>query len=90
MILGLAVANTIAGAEAGAEYLSWSPSTASANGPAAASLEEVAVALLVLYGVDVGLDAARRTAISRLVEEMSGVPSPQRRQGDRREELVCP
>jgi isopropylmalate/homocitrate/citramalate synthase len=70
---GLAVANTIAGAEAGAEYLS-----VTINGigerSGNASLEEVAVALLVLYGVDVGLDTTRLTAISRLVEEMSGVP----------------
>ncbi|WJR77280.1 homocitrate synthase [Bradyrhizobium sp. NP1] len=70
---GLAVANTIAGAEAGAEYLS-----VTINGigerSGNASLEEVAVALLVLYGVDVGLDTSRLTAISRLVEDMSKVP----------------
>ncbi|WP_343712559.1 homocitrate synthase [Inquilinus sp.] len=70
---GLAVANTIAGAAAGAEYLS-----VTMNGigerSGNASLEEVAVALFVLYGVDLGLDTTMLTGLSRLVEELSGVP----------------
>jgi isopropylmalate/homocitrate/citramalate synthase len=69
---GLGVANTIAGAEAGAEYLS-----VTVNGIGErcgnASLEEAAVALKVLYGVDVGIDTAKLTEISHLVEELSGV-----------------
>jgi isopropylmalate/homocitrate/citramalate synthase len=69
---GLGVANTIAGAEAGAEYLS-----VTVNGIGErcgnAALEETAVALRVLYGVDVGLDTAKLTELSRLVEELSGV-----------------
>lgn len=69
---GLAVANTIAGAQAGAEYLS-----VTMNGigerSGNASLEETAVALLVLYGIDVGLDTTRLMAVSRLVEEASRV-----------------
>jgi isopropylmalate/homocitrate/citramalate synthase len=69
---GLAVANTIAGAEAGAEYLS-----VTVNGigerSGNAALEEVALALKVLYGVDAGVDTSKFTALSRLVEELSGV-----------------
>jgi isopropylmalate/homocitrate/citramalate synthase len=69
---GLAVANTIAGAQMGAEYLS-----VTINGigerSGNASLEETAVALLVLYGVDVGLDTTKLTGVSRLVEEASRV-----------------
>ncbi len=69
---GLGTANTIAGAEAGAEYLS-----VTVNGIGErcgnASLEETAVALRVLYGVDTGIDTAKLTKISHLVEELSGV-----------------
>jgi isopropylmalate/homocitrate/citramalate synthase len=69
---GLGVANTIAGAEAGAEYLS-----VTVNGIGErcgnAALEETALALRVLFGIDLGLDIARLTELSRLVEELSGV-----------------
>jgi isopropylmalate/homocitrate/citramalate synthase len=69
---GLGVANTIAGAEAGAEYLS-----VTVNGigerSGNAALEETALALRALYGVDTGLDLAKLTELSRLVEELSGV-----------------
>lgn len=69
---GLAVANTIAGAQAGAEYLS-----VTINGigerSGNASLEEAAVALMVLYGVDVGIDTTKLTSVSRMVEEASRV-----------------
>jgi len=69
---GLAVANTIAGAQAGAEYLS-----VTINGigerSGNASLEETAVALLVLYGSDCGLDTTRLTSVSRFVEQASRV-----------------
>jgi isopropylmalate/homocitrate/citramalate synthase len=69
---GLAVANTIAGVQHGAEYVS-----VTVNGigerSGNASLEEVALALQVLYGVDCGIDTAQFLAISQLVEERSGV-----------------
>jgi isopropylmalate/homocitrate/citramalate synthase len=69
---GLGVANTIAGAEAGAEYLS-----VTVNGIGErcgnASLEETVTALRVLYGIDAGVDTAKFTELSRLVEELSGV-----------------
>jgi isopropylmalate/homocitrate/citramalate synthase len=69
---GLAVANTIAGAEAGAEYLS-----VTVNGigerSGNASFEEAALALKILYGVEAGIDASKLLALSQLVEERSGV-----------------
>lgn len=69
---GLAVANTIAAAKAGVEYLS-----VTINGigerSGNASLEETAVALLVLYDVDVGLDTRKLTETSRLIQEASRV-----------------
>jgi isopropylmalate/homocitrate/citramalate synthase len=72
---GLAVASTIAGAQGGAEYLS-----VTMNGigerSGNASLEETVVALLVLYGMDLGIDTTRLTALSRLVEEVSRVRMP--------------
>ncbi|MCL4765017.1 MAG: homocitrate synthase [Hyphomicrobiaceae bacterium] len=69
---GLAVANTIAGAEAGAEYLSV---TVNGIGERAgnAALEETAVALRVLYDTDLGLDLSRLYHLARLVEGHSGV-----------------
>jgi isopropylmalate/homocitrate/citramalate synthase len=69
---GLAVANTIAGAQAGAQYLSV---TMNGIGERAgnASLEETVVGLKVLYGVDAGVKLERLTALSRIVEETSRV-----------------
>jgi isopropylmalate/homocitrate/citramalate synthase len=69
---GLAVANTLAGAQAGAQYLSI---TINGIGERAgnASLEETVVALKVLYGIDTGIDLERLTAVSRVVEEVSRV-----------------
>jgi len=69
---GLAVANTIAGAQEGAEYLSV---TINGIGERAgnASLEECVVALKILYDVDVGIKLDQLTALSQLVEERSGV-----------------
>lgn len=69
---GLAVANTIAGALAGAEHLS-----VTVNGlgerSGNAALEEVVVALRVLYGKDLGIDLSRLVALSELVQERSGI-----------------
>ncbi|CUA90669.1 Isopropylmalate/homocitrate/citramalate synthases [Chelatococcus sambhunathii] len=69
---GLAVANTIAGVQQGAEYIS-----VTVNGigerSGNASLEETALALKVLYGVDCGLDMSKFVEVSRLVEERSGI-----------------
>ncbi|UGS38220.1 homocitrate synthase/isopropylmalate synthase family protein [Capillimicrobium parvum] len=69
---GLGTANTVAGALAGAAYLS---TTINGIGERSgnASLEEVVTAMAVLYGIDVGIDLARLTAVSAIVETASGV-----------------
>lgn len=69
---GLGVANSIAGAEAGGDYLSL---TINGIGERSgnASLEETVLALKVLYGVDLGLRTEMMTAVSKVVEARSGV-----------------
>jgi isopropylmalate/homocitrate/citramalate synthase len=69
---GLGTANTIAGARAGATYLSL---TINGLGERAGNtaLEEVVMALKVLYGVDVGIDTRGLRAVSEEVERRSGV-----------------
>jgi len=70
---GLAVANTFAALEEGVN----SPQTC-VNGlgerAGNASFEEVVVGLEALYGVHTGLKTERLYELSRLVEELSGVP----------------
>lgn len=72
---GLATANTIAAVRAGAAMVQ-----VCVNGlgerAGNASLEEVAMALKCLYGIDCGLDTAKLYATSRLVERISGVGVP--------------
>jgi isopropylmalate/homocitrate/citramalate synthase len=70
--LGLATANTVAGALAGAEYVS---TTVNGLGERSgnAALEEVVSALTILYGIDTGLSLDGLTALSRRVEELSSV-----------------
>ncbi len=69
---GLAVANTLAGALAGAEHLSV---TVNGIGERAgnAALEEVVMALRVLYDHDAGIDTSMLLGLSRLVEDRSAV-----------------
>lgn len=69
---GLAVANTLAGAEAGAEYLSV---TINGVGERAgnASLEETVLALKVLYAIEVGIRTELLFQTSQLVEERTGI-----------------
>jgi isopropylmalate/homocitrate/citramalate synthase len=73
--LGLATANTLAALEAGARAAAV---TVNGLGERAgnASLEEVAVALEVLYGLDTGLDLSVLSELSSLVARLSGVPVP--------------
>jgi len=70
--VGLGTANTVAGALAGAEWLS-----VTVNGigerSGNAALEEVATSLAVLYGVDTGVSMSSFVELSRLVEEYSGI-----------------
>jgi len=73
---GLAVANTLAGVEAGADGVQV---TVNGIGERAgnAALEPVVSALLTTYGVDVGVEPRFMTETSLLVERYTGVsPSP--------------
>jgi 2-isopropylmalate synthase len=71
---GLAVANVLAAYEGGADALH-----VTVNGvgyrSGNASLEEVAMALEILYGVDTGLRLELLPELSRLVEEITGIPN---------------
>ncbi|MDD3041819.1 MAG: homocitrate synthase family protein [Methanosarcinaceae archaeon] len=69
--IGLATANTLAAAEAGAKQLH---TTVNGIGERAgnAALEEVLVALRIQYGID-RYDTTKLTALSHLVEEYSGI-----------------
>ena len=71
---GLAVANVLAAYEGGATALN-----VSVNGvgyrAGNAALDEVAMALEVLYGVDTGLRLDLLPELSRLVEEITGIPN---------------
>lgn len=70
---GLAFANTLAGLHAGARYFHV---TVNGVGERAGmtDLAQAAVTLQRLYGVDLGIDATKLTALSRLVAEESRQP----------------
>jgi isopropylmalate/homocitrate/citramalate synthase len=70
--LGLATANTLAGLEAGAQVAS---TTTNGIGERVgnAATEEVLMALLLLYGVDLRIKYEKLVELSKLVEELSGV-----------------
>jgi len=69
---GLAVANTLAALEAGVEVIS---STINGVGERSgnAAGEEIAMALKILYGIDIGINFALLKETSELVEKLSGV-----------------
>lgn len=70
--LGLATANALAALESGAESF-YSCINGIGEGVGNASTEEVSVALLLLYGINVGLKFDKLVEVSKLVEELSGV-----------------
>jgi isopropylmalate/homocitrate/citramalate synthase len=72
---GLALASTLAGVEAGAD---WVDATVNGLGERAGNcaLEEVVLALDALYGVDLGIDARKLTGLTALVERLTGVAIP--------------
>jgi isopropylmalate/homocitrate/citramalate synthase len=72
---GLAVANTLSAVTAGVEIVH---TTVNAIGERVgnASLDEVAMALELLYGVKTGIKFEKLRALSKLVEELSGVKMP--------------
>lgn len=75
---GLAVANTIMAVVAGAEVIH---STVTGIGERAGNtpMEETVMALLTLYGIDVGIKYNKLNELSRLVRELSGTEIPTNR-----------
>lgn len=73
--LGLATANALAGVRGGARYIS---TTVNGLGERAgnAALEEVAMALKVACGIDVGIETRRLASLSRLVGQASNRTVP--------------
>ena len=73
---GMGVANTTAALMAGAEVAS-----TSMNGLGErcgnASTEQLALALQMLYGIDIGIDSTEILKTAQLISELSGVPIPQ-------------
>ena len=70
---GVAVANTLAGVMAGADVVS---TTINGLGERAggASTQQVVAALELLYGIPTSIKLSSLTTLSRLVEEISGIP----------------
>jgi isopropylmalate/homocitrate/citramalate synthase len=72
---GLACANALAAVRAGASIID-----VAVNGLGERSgnprLDELAVSLELLYGVDTGIDLSRLTDLSRFVSQISGLPLP--------------
>ncbi len=72
---GLALANILAAVEAGASIVD-----AAVNGlgerAGNPSLDEVAAALELFYGLDTGIDLSQLYSLSREVEALSGIPVP--------------
>jgi len=75
---GLGVANTIMAVLAGAEVIH---STVGGIGERCgnAPLEETALALLMLYGIDVGINYRKLNELSHLVMDLSGLKTPPQR-----------
>jgi isopropylmalate/homocitrate/citramalate synthase len=79
---GMAAANTIMSVVAGGEVIH-STVTGIGEGSGNAPMEETVVALLTLYGIDVGIKYDKLTELSKLVRELSGVPANRPLVGDR-------
>jgi len=79
---GMAVANTIMSVLAGGEMIH-STVTGIGEGPGNCPMEEVVMALLILYGIDVGINYSKLTELSKLVGELAGVPASRPFVGDR-------
>jgi len=72
---GLGVANTLMAVMAGAEVIH-STVTGIGERSGNAPMEETALALLTMYGINVGLDFSKLYELSRLVQERSGTAVP--------------
>jgi isopropylmalate/homocitrate/citramalate synthase len=75
---GMGVANTINAVLAGAEVIH---TTVLGIGERAGNtpMEETVLALLTMYGIDVGIDYGKLNELSRLVQELSGFKVPKNR-----------
>jgi isopropylmalate/homocitrate/citramalate synthase len=75
---GLGVANTIMAVLSGAEVIH---STVTGIGERAgnAPMEETVLALLTMYGIDVGIDYSKLNELSKLVQTLSGTQVPSNR-----------
>ncbi|MBE9514153.1 MAG: pyruvate carboxyltransferase [Chloroflexi bacterium] len=71
---GMATANTIMSVLAGGEVVH-STVTGIGEGPGNCPMEETVMALLILYGVDVGIKYDKLTELSQLVGEIAGTPA---------------
>jgi isopropylmalate/homocitrate/citramalate synthase len=71
---GMATANTIMSVLAGGEVIH-STVAGIGEGPGNCPLEETAMALLILYGIDVGIKYDHLTELSKLVVELAGMPA---------------
>jgi len=72
---GMGVVNTVQGVLGGAEVIHTTVNgigERSGNTP----MEETVLALLMLYGIDVGIKYEKLRELAKLVEEISGVPMP--------------
>ena len=75
---GMGVANTINAVLAGAEVIH---TTVTGIGERAGNtpMEETVLALLTMYGIDVGIDYSKLNELSQLVQELSGFEVPRNR-----------
>jgi len=71
---GMAAANTIMSVLAGGEVIH-STVGGIGEGPGNCPMEETVLALLILYGIDVGIKYDKLTELSKLVGELSGSPA---------------
>lgn len=71
---GMGLANTLACVEAGADYVECVVNGMDPERCGIASLDEVAVSLEKLYGVDTGVKLDELTDLARTHEEMTGLP----------------
>jgi isopropylmalate/homocitrate/citramalate synthase len=71
---GMAAANTIMSVLAGGEVIHTTV-TGIGEGPGNCPMEETVMALLILYGIDVGIKYDKLTELSLLVRELAGVPA---------------
>lgn len=76
-LFGLAVANALAAARAGAQILEVAVNEYE-HGASQADLATVVAALEVLYGVDTSVELERLVPLARLAEELTGHPLPER------------